>query len=238
MRRYLIISATAALAALTLIGAASYASASTTDVLTYGSAGGTNVAVGNVLTSSLSSGTDATFYTTPGGTTGGSCSAGSLSTSVTSNPAAGGTADSSTSSQTFGTCSDNLSYTINSIYLQSAYTAAISQYGVGVSTISAVMTGTIPLGVYGPETGNSGARSEVCPETSLMKPGIVPTCGTSVTCYYTGTNLSGTNVFTNQELVATDESNSLCPADMYFSATYNPLTDTSVTGDPQVYVNS
>jgi hypothetical protein len=236
MRKYLITTAAAVTASLALMVTGSYASAQSVDVLTYGSAGGTNVSVNDVLSSSLQSGTNATFYTATSGTTGGTCSSGSISESVTSNPTEGGTADTSVSSQSFSSCADNLSFTIDSMTMNSGYTAELSQYGVSVPAVSATIVGSVPIGVEGankPGTiKKTAGLNEICP-------GSVDTgCGLTVDCYYTGSGLSGSNVFTNQELVATSESNSDCPSVMYFSATYGTLVDSSVTGDPTVYVNS
>jgi hypothetical protein len=216
LRKRLIISVGSAVAtaALTLAGvaAATSASASTTDVLTYGSVGGTNVAVKSVLTSSLRSGTDATFYT---GTTspyfGVSCSTGSSSQTVSTNPAAGGTADLSTTSQSFSYCSQNLgeAYTIEEIDVTTPYASTVSPDGSTIPSSTAVL------------------------EFSFDH--------VSYFCYYKGTNLSGTAKVTNQKYVETSGplgESSLCAADVYFSATYKALADTSVSGDPAVYLNT
>lgn len=141
MRRYLIASAATVAACLTVIGTATFASASTVDVLTTGSAGGPNVAVGNVLTGTLSSGTSATFYEATTGTTGGVCTAGALSQTVTSNPAAGGNAASTVTSQTFSSCTDNISTTINSIVINSGYTSEIGSEGTFIPSASATLKG-------------------------------------------------------------------------------------------------
>lgn len=207
MKRYLITSAITVTACLAMVAAAgAYASASTADVLTYGSVGGTNVAVNSVLTSTLRSGTSGTFFTTTNGTTGGSCSSGSLSAKVTSNPVAGGTADVSVTSQTFTNCRNNMSFSISSITVTTPYTATINQSGVRIANVSATIDGMH---------------------------GLVAT-----RCNYTGTSLSGTSVFTNQHFVAQPLSSSFCPSNMYYSATFNSFVDTSVTGNPTVYVNS
>src|SRR6266702_4391789 len=205
MRRYLTISATVLAAALAITAAATYASATTTDTLTYGSKGGTNVAVGSVLTTTLQSGTNATFYTTTDGTTGGVCSSGALSATVQSNPPAGGVADTSTTSQTFTNCTNNLNISSMSVSISTPYAATSSVYGIGINTINSTITGWMGTWVKH-----------------------------FITCYYTGTNISGTTTFTNQLLSLSSGSSSSV---MYFSAAYNQFVDTSVSGNPIVYVN-
>lgn len=212
MRRYLIISAAAAVAAsLAIMAAETYASASTVDVLTYGSAGGPNVTVNSVLKSSLKSGVNATFFTSTNGSSGGSCTSGTISEKVTTNPVAGGTADTSVTTQSFSSCSDNIGMTITSAQINTPYAATTNGNGVGIAKATGTLNGTIP-------NNNGGV--------------------TDVTCNYTGTNLSGTTQFTNQEFFKSSGSGPFCPGNVFFSATYNSLADTSVTGDPTVFVNS
>lgn len=89
------------------------ASAATTDVLTYGSegvGGGTNVAVGAVLTSTLKSGTSATFTGANGHTF--ICKDSTITEKVTSNPAAPSTAGISVTGISFGLCTTNFTPTL------------------------------------------------------------------------------------------------------------------------------
>jgi hypothetical protein len=207
MRKHLIISAATLAATLTLaLAGASYAAASTTDTLTYGSQAGTNIPVNSVISDSLQSGTPATFYTSTSGTTGGTCSAGSYSATVTSNPAEGTVSDETTTSQSFGDCTDNLSFSINSITIK-PYDATMGGNGTQIASLKSTLVGT-----------NSA--------------------GATVTCHYTGTSVSGSWVFTNQELTLGSGSSGACVSTLYFSATYGALIDTSVSGDPIVYVNT
>lgn len=142
MRKHLIISATTLAATLTLaLAGASYATASTTDTLTYGSQGGTNVSVNNVIGSSLQSGTTATFYTTTSGSTGGSCSAGAFSATVTSNPAVGSVSDESTTKQSFSNCTDNLSFTISSITITTPYATTMGGNGTRIASLKSTLVG-------------------------------------------------------------------------------------------------
>jgi hypothetical protein len=189
MRKYLIISAVTLVAAsFTMLGVG-MASASTTDVLTYGSAGGTNVAVNSGLQSSLSSGTDATFYTTTTGTTGGSCSSGNMSSTLTANPAEGGTASQSVTSQAFTTCTDSLGYTSLGVTITTPYTATTTSGGLGVATLHATIIGTNP-GCDGVCSGSSAKRANtICPQTAHGQ--VTGGCGSTTTCDYTGTGLSG-----------------------------------------------
>ena len=206
--KYLAISVATVAALLVVVVGANYSWASTVDVLTYGSVGGTNVAVNNVLTSSLSSGTSATFDTTAGGSSGGSCSTGTVSETVQTNPAVGGTADTSATSQSFSNCSDNQGYNLGSITMTTPYASTITSSGIGAATVVVVMA------------GSAGSPDPI-----------------AVRCTYTGTNVSGTTSFTNQHFTLTS-SKGPCQSDMYFSASYNALVDTSVSGDPTVFVNS
>jgi len=208
MRRYLIASAVAAATCLAVIGTGTLASASTIDVLTTGSAGGPNVAVNNVLTGTLSSGTSATFYESTSGTTGGVCTTGAISETVTSNPAVGsGNAGATVTSQTFSSCTDNINISITSITIDSGYTSAIGSEGTFIPSATATLKGLV-----------NGFLQE--------------------TCHYTGTSLSGTSVFTNQQFTKSGVSSSTCPSVFYFSATYSAMSDISVSGSPEVFLNS
>jgi hypothetical protein len=230
MRKLIITAAGLAIAVAAVITGASIASASTTDVLTYGSQGGTNVSVNNVLSSELSSGTDATFYTTTTGTSGGSCSTGTMAGTVTSNPAEGGTADTNITSQVFTDCSDNLGFNDLGVTIDTPYTTTTNSDGNGIGTLDATLSGQV------------GSCDGVCDSpnhhSSVICPGVSTGCGTNIYCYYTGTNVSGTTSWTSQPLALDSGSNADCPSEMYFSATYSYAVDTSVSGDPEVYLNS
>jgi hypothetical protein len=143
MRKHLIISGAALASTLVLaLAGASFAAAGTVDVLTYTTQGGPNVSVGDVLSESLLSGTDATFYTSTGGTTGGTCDTGTYAATVDSNPAAGGTADLTTTKQSFSDCTDNVSFDISTITIKTPYAATISLGGLDVGTMKATLVGT------------------------------------------------------------------------------------------------
>ena len=65
------------------------------------------MAVGATLKAPLKAGTKATFYS-PGTTTGVTCGKSSLTSKVTKNPAAPGTATESLTAQTFSSCTTNI----------------------------------------------------------------------------------------------------------------------------------
>jgi hypothetical protein len=116
-RRFLILlsSLTAMLVAVLGFGAAQ---AQAQDVLSVGSAGGTDAAVNDVLTAGLASGTSATFAS---GFVNITCAASTFTGSVSTNPAAPGTATVSGTSLTFGggagqnTCTSNLGAVTTSV---------------------------------------------------------------------------------------------------------------------------
>src|SRR5438876_11442829 len=88
--------------------AAAAAAAAAGAVLTYGSAAGTDVPVGDTLTASLAEGTAVTSTSAPDSTSGVTCTTSSFTATVTANPAAPGVAGESLSGQTFGDCTSNV----------------------------------------------------------------------------------------------------------------------------------
>jgi hypothetical protein len=214
MRKFILaaIGAAAAIVVMTPMAA----SAATTHVLTITKVGGTSVAVGAKLAASLKSGTDATFYS-PGTTTGLKCAKSTFSEKVTTNPAKPGTADTSTTAQTFSSCTSNVS---------------------GVTSVTSVTAEKLPY-----KTTISDATGH---PVTVAAPSATIDLNTevgAVTCTYSATKIKGvasntasTVTFKNQTLTFKSGS-SLCPASGDFSATYGPVKDTSVTGDPHVFVN-
>lgn len=97
-----------AAAAVLAAGTTTPAQAAGSAVLTHTSVGGPNIAVGDVLTADLVSGSFATFYSTATGTSGIKCAASSFSATVTNNPAAPGVATEQLNTQTFGSCTANV----------------------------------------------------------------------------------------------------------------------------------
>lgn len=181
------------------------ASAADTAVLT---AGGNAVAVGDVLTASLASGTAATLYSSATGTSGVSCSSSQFTATVTDNPTAPGTATESLTGHTFSNCSANVlgvlgvtGITVNNLN----YTTSVSSDG----TVSVT-----------PAAGST-----------IQTTVVLRTLLGSINCVYQAPSLSGTAdnadnsiKFTAQEFTKVSGS-SLCFAKGYFTAKYAPVTD-------------
>jgi hypothetical protein len=198
------------------------ASADDVAVLTAGSAGGTPVAVGDVLTASLASGTNATLYSSATGTSGVSCSASAFTATAADNPASPGTATESLTGHTFdaSSCSSNV---------------------VGVLGVTSITVDNLPystaVGSDGSVTVTPAAGSTI--QTTVKLRSLLGT----LTCVYRANSLSGTAnntdnsiTFTNQQFTKFSGS-SLCFANGYFTAKYAPVTDTSQAGSPVVFVN-
>lgn len=215
-----------ALALLTGLVAATPASADpsaafASNVLTYPTAGGTAVAVNDVIQASLKTGTNATFYNSTSGTTGIKCAASSFSAKVLTNPTAPGTATESLTAQSFGSCTTNVFGTtgVQSIALNNL-PYATSVTSAGVVTIS----GTAAAPVQSTVVLNSLLGAITC---------VYRTSTNSLT----GTAANATNsiTFTNQPFTKFSGP-SLCFGTAYFSATYSPVRD-STKGNAAVYVN-
>ncbi|HEY9242713.1 MAG TPA: hypothetical protein VIP48_12060 [Streptosporangiaceae bacterium] len=221
MRKQIYFAVAAAGAMLSAL-AALPASAATTDVLTSGSLAGTNVAVGDVITSSLASGTTANFYSSSTGTSGVTCSTSSFTGTVLTNPAASGTATESVTDQEFSDCSSNVVGVlgVTSVTVQNLpFSAAVDD-----STDTITITGTDAAPI----------------ETTV----VLSTLLGSATCVYeadadtvTGavSNTDNSITFTNQQFDLQSGS-SLCFANGFFSATYAPVQD-STAGSAAVFVN-
>ncbi|GAB2690705.1 Tat pathway signal sequence domain protein [Kitasatospora kifunensis] len=222
MRKTLYLGAALAAAGLALLPA--LPASADGNVLTYGSAGGSAVAAGDVLTASLPSGGAANFYSDTTGGTGVSCASSSFSATVVSNPAAPGTAVETLNSQTFSNCS------------------ALNIPGVqDVNSIS-----VDNLGYTNNVGDSSGNPVTLAPNSGPIQTTIVlDTLLGQVTCQYqaTPTSLSGTTSNANQSISFTNQhftlssGASLCFSDGYFTAAYGPVQDTSQAGSPAVYTN-
>ncbi|MFE1291989.1 Tat pathway signal sequence domain protein [Streptomyces sp. NPDC058751] len=210
--------------AVVALSASAVAPASADDiaVLTTGSAGGTPVAVGDVLTASLASGTSATLYSSATGTSGVSCSASTFTATVTDNPASPGTATESLTGHTFNasSCSSNV---------------------VGVLGVTSITVDNLPYSTAvnsdGSLTVTPAAGSTI--QTTVKLRSLLGT----LTCVYRAASLTGTTdnsdnslSFTSQQFTKFSGS-SLCFSNGYFTAKYAPVTDTSQAGSPAVFVN-
>ncbi|MFJ5530619.1 Tat pathway signal sequence domain protein [Streptomyces sp. NPDC093261] len=208
---------TGAAAALAL-AAASPASADSA-VLT---AGGTAVAVGDVLNASLASGTTATLYSSATGTSGVSCTSSAFTATVTDNPAAPGIATESLTGHTFtsSSCTSNVT---------------------GVLGVTGITVDNLP---YTTAVASDGTVSVTPAAGSTIQTTVkLRTLLGTITCVYQAAGLTGKTdntdnslAFTNQQFTKSSGS-SLCFANGYFTAKYAPVTDTSQSGSPAVSVN-
>lgn len=204
----------AAAAAALALGAIAPASATvqphTTDVLTVGSAGGTNVATGNAISAGLASGTKVTFFSSTTGNTGVTCTGSQFGASVTSNPASPGTAGLSVTSLTFSGCTANVT---------------------GVTSVGSI-TVTTP---FSASVASGGAVSIPGPVTTTV---VLNTLLGPTTCKFSGSGVAGTASnadhsisFSNQPFTLTSGS-SLCFPTVYWTAKAAPVVDTSLSSQP------
>jgi hypothetical protein len=197
------------------------AAAQDTNVLTTGSAAGTAVAVGDVLTAPLSSGTTATLYSSATGTSGVSCTTSQFTAAVTDNPASSGTATESVTAHTFSGCTSNVlgTLSVNSVTVNNLpYVTTVTSDGVVTVT---------------PASSSTPIQTTVVLSTLL---------GT-ITCVYQASSLTGTASNTDNSIAFTSQpftkfsGSSLCFSAGYFTAKYAPVTDTTQSGSPSVFVN-
>lgn len=193
-------------------------------VLTTGSAGGANVAVGDVLAASVATGTTADFATSSGGSTGIKCAASTFTATVVDNPAAPGVATESTTAQTFASCTANI---------------------LGVTGVTSVVVDNVPFAttVDGATGAVAVTGTDAAPIQTTLK---LRTILGSVTCVYRadGGAIAGTAGATESSIgFANQQFNKFsgpitCPANGYFTATYSPVTDTTLADAPAVYTNN
>jgi hypothetical protein len=222
MRRYLLLAAAASMTPL-LVLAAVPAHAATIDVLTTGKVGGANVAKGAVLKASLASGSTAGFFSSSTSKTGIKCSKSSFSSKVTANPAKPGTAKESLTSQTFSKCTSNIT---------------------GVDSVKSVTLSNLPYNVTVSDAKGAPVKVSGTKSTKPLKTTVVlNTVLGSITCVYQAKSISGsasntgnTNSFAKQKFTKSS-GNSACLSSGFFTAKYGPVTDSSVKGNPKVFVN-
>ncbi|WP_329269555.1 Tat pathway signal sequence domain protein [Streptomyces sp. NBC_01451] len=213
-------SALALAAAVAGLSVAAVTPASAADtVLTINSAAGDAVAVGDVLSASLATGTAATLYSSATGTSGVSCAASTFTAEVTDNPAAPGTATESVTAHTFGTCTSNV---------------------LGVLGVTSVTVNNLP---YTTVVGSDGTVTVTPAAGSVIQTTVVlRTLLGSINCVYQAPSLTGTTGtadnsinFTAQAFTKSSGS-SLCFSSGYFTAKYAPVTDVT-QGNATVFVN-
>ena len=220
MRKYLIVAmAAASMAVLAAPVAAGASEATAHSVLTISKAGGTAVKVGAVLKASLAKGTSAVFKTSLFSLT---CKSASFSAKVTKNPKAKGTATESLTTQAFSKCTVSLS---------------------GV-TVKSIKVSNLPYNVSvrdskGDPVAVTGTKKTKPVSTTVT----VSFDGSSFACSYKIATLKGaasnkTNsiTFTKQSFSKTAGS-SLCPSTASFTSAFGPVTDSSVKGNPKVFLN-
>ncbi|MET7486528.1 Tat pathway signal sequence domain protein [Streptomyces sp. NPDC005538] len=217
MRTRTVLTLVGSVAALTLPFTVS-ASAADTPVLTTGSAAGTAVAVGDVLTAPLASGTSATLYSSATGTSGVKCTSSTFTATVTDNPTAPGTATESVSGQSF----DSTSCTSNVL---------------GVTGVTSITVDNLP---YSTAVASDGTLTVTPASGSTIQTTVkLSTLLGSITCVYQAPSLTGTSSNTDNSINFTSQAftkvsgSSLCFSAGYFTAKYAPVTD----GGSPVYVN-
>jgi hypothetical protein len=223
MRRTVSLAAAALIAtAVGLFIAAPAHAAGTSDVLTTGSVGGANVAVNDVISSSLKSGTSAKFTTQSGGTSGVTCTASTFTGTVLTNPAAGGDATESLTAQTFGSCTSNIT---------------------GVTAVQSIIVNNLPYNAD--VNGTSKAITLTGGTAGVIQATVkLSTLFGTVTCAYQANSntITGTTSNTDNSLAFTNAGFSkssgpiVCPSTSFLTATYAPAADTTVTGSPAVFV--
>jgi len=219
VRKYLYLALAAASAtALAAPVVAQAAPTAKTSVLTISKAKGTAVKPGAVLKASLKKGTSAVFNLSGLTIT---CKSSSFTVKVVKNPTAPGTATETQTAETVSKCTVT-GATVKSI------TAVNLPYNASVSDAKG-----FPVTVAG---------------TSKKKPlelsAVAAIGATSITCNYTAAKVTGsasntgnTITVTKQKFTKGANSNTLCPASSTLTATYGPVQDTSVKGNPAVFVN-
>ncbi|MFD5264614.1 Tat pathway signal sequence domain protein [Streptomyces sp. NPDC058335] len=166
-----------------------------------------DVAVGDVLTASLASGTNATLYSSATGTSGVSCASSGFTATVTANPTAPGTATESLTGHTFGSCSANVA---------------------GVLGVTSITVNNLPYST----AVSSGGTVTVTPAagSAIQTTVVLRTLLGSINCVYRAPSLTGAAsnadnsiTFTSQHFTKSSGS-SLCFANGYFTAKYAPVT--------------
>jgi hypothetical protein len=224
VRKFFYIGAVVAAALITALPA-SAAAAAPVHVLTTGKVGGPAVAVNAVLKASLAPRTTAVFVTNLGKLT---CTKSAFTAKVVANPAktrTPTTARESITAQTFAGCTTHVTgftVTIKSI------TVANLPYNATISDARGN-----PVRISG--------RSKAKP--LLLVVVIKINTGTPFTCSVKAASIAGTasnrgNVvaFVNQKFVKA-AGGAFCPASGTFSARWGPVRDSSVRGNPAVFVN-
>lgn len=217
MRKLWYLTAVAPVAAMTILAAGPASAAN--NVLTLGSTGGAAAAVGDTVTANLASGTVATFANASNSSQNATCSVSQLTATVTSNPAAPGTATESLTGQTFSSCSPHGIFGVNSVNSVQVQHLA---FNTTVDSSGAVTV----------SPGSNGAIQTTVSLGTIL--GTVNCTYQSTSGSLTGTASNATNSITlsGQRFTKSAGSN-LCFASATLTARYSPVTD----GGQGVFVN-
>jgi hypothetical protein len=225
VRKYLYLAtAAASVAVLAAPLAASATSTTGGHVLTVGKAGGNAVKTGAVLKASLAKGTAAVFSMGSGSAQEKlTCKSATFTAKVTANPARPGKATESLTAQTISKCSTNV--------------MGLTVKKAGASNLPYKVTVSDAKGHPVTVAGTKKTKPVKLFATASFD-------GHAFTCTYKATSLKATSsnkgnsiAFSKQKFTKLPSSNGLCPASALFSATFGPVKDTSVKGNPAVFVN-
>ncbi len=223
MRKYLYLAmAAASVAVLAAPVAAGAADTAGSHVLTISKAGSTAVKSGAVLKASLAKGTSAIFSLKTEKLT---CKSASFTEKVGNNPAKPGKASASFTALTIGKCSIKVS-------------------GVSGITVKSVKANNLPYNVTISDAKGDPVTVAGTAKSKPIKTTVdVLFVGQTISCSYTSTGLVGaasnkanTVAMSKQKFTVT-KGNTSCPSTAFFTATFGPLTDSSVKGNPKVFVN-
>src|SRR3984957_18384712 len=202
--------------------AAGAADAARPHVLTISKAGGTAVKPGAILKSNLAKGTAAVFSLMGETLT---CKSASETVKVGKNPVQHGKATESLTAMTIGKCTIKVS-------------------GISGITVKSVKANNLPYAVTVSDAKGDPVTVTGTSKTKPVKTTVTVTfVGSPITCSYKATALNGaaankTNsiAFSKQKFTKVSGSSS-CPPTANFTAKFSPVTDSSVKGNPKVFVN-
>ena len=225
VRKYLYLAMAAASAAVLAAPiVADAAPAAPSHVLTIKKVHGTAVKPGAVLKASLVKGTSAVFKLTGSLTLTITCKSASFTAKVVKNPTAPGKATESVTAESLSKCTVT---------------------GFPGATVKSTKSLNLP---YNSSVSDAKGLPVTVTGRSKTKPielsATASASGMSITCSYKAATIAGaasnkgsTITITKQKLKIAANPTGLCPANAAFSAKYGPVQDTSVHGNPAVFVN-
>jgi len=219
VRKYFYIGAVMATALIAVLPATA-AEAAPVHVLTTGKVGGPAVRPGAVLKAGLARGTSVVFATSLGKLT---CTRSTFTAKVVTNPVRPGTAKESITAQTFSACTISIrGVTIKSLTVGNLpYNATISDARGNPVRIS----------------GRTRAKPLLITVTVKIGTGAPFSCSVKAASIAgTASNRGNVVAFVKQKFVKA-AGGRFCPASGTFSAKWGPVRDSSVRGNPAVFVN-